>query len=123
MTTYHMGIEATLAVIGGKWKPLILCFLGTGAKRPGELRRQMAPITEKMLTQQLRELARDGIISRTVFPQVPPKVEYALTERGKSLREVLIAMSKWGENAIAARQAAGEAVTLQHPDHNGYLQY
>ncbi|WP_262315974.1 winged helix-turn-helix transcriptional regulator [Lacticaseibacillus parakribbianus] len=118
---YRLGIEATLAVIGGKWKPVILCHLGGGPRRPSFLLANIPGLTQKMLTQQLRELERDGIVSRTVYPQVPPKVEYALTERGKSLRTVLVAMSAWGESAIAARAAAGEDVTLLHPEHDGFL--
>ncbi|WP_461224597.1 winged helix-turn-helix transcriptional regulator [Lacticaseibacillus suihuaensis] len=122
-TIYRLGLEATLAVIGGKWKPVILCHLGTGPRRPSDLLAHIPGITQKMLTQQLRELERDGIVSRTVYPQVPPKVEYALTERGKSLRTVLVAMFDWGEATIAARVAAGEDVTLLHPEHDGFLQF
>lgn len=90
---YQLGVEATLEVIGGKWKPIILCHLGQGPLRSGELKRRIPQVTQKMLTQQLRELEHDGIISRQVYPQVPPKVVYAITDEGKSLRELLIAMS------------------------------
>jgi DNA-binding HxlR family transcriptional regulator len=76
-----------------------------------------------MLTQQLRELERDGIVERTVFPVVPPKVEYSITATGKSLRTVLLTMSEWGEAQIAQRQRNGEDVKLLSPDHNGYLRY
>ncbi|MDA5107888.1 MULTISPECIES: winged helix-turn-helix transcriptional regulator [Brevibacillus] len=89
-------VESTLKVIGGKWKPLILCHLSDGAKRFGELKRDMPDITQKMLTQQLRELEQDGIIHREVYTQVPPKVEYSLTEYGQSTRELLDVMAKWG---------------------------
>lgn len=89
-------VESTLKVIGGKWKPLILCNLSDGAKRFGELKRDMPDITQKMLTQQLRELEQDGIIHREVYTQVPPKVEYSLTEYGQSTRELLDVMAKWG---------------------------
>ncbi|MBY3618856.1 helix-turn-helix transcriptional regulator [Acinetobacter sp. CUI P1] len=85
----------TLKVIGGKWKPVILCHLTEGAKRFGELRRDMPGITQKVLTQQLRELEDDGIIHRKVYTQVPPKVEYSLTEYGLTLKEVLNVMVKW----------------------------
>lgn len=120
---YRLGIEATLEAIGGKWKPLILCHLGNGPQRPGELSRRIDGITQKMLTQQLRELERDGIVQRTVFAEVPPKVEYTITETGKSLREVLLTMSEWGEAQIHLRQSRGEAVSLLNTDHSGYLRY
>lgn len=121
-TAYQLGISATLRVIGGKWKPLILCYLGRGPRRPGDLLRLIPPITPKMLTQQLRELAADGIVTRTVFPEVPPHVEYALTPVGRSLRPVLLAMSTWGENRVAEQKAAGACVTISH-DHRGFLEY
>jgi DNA-binding HxlR family transcriptional regulator len=93
---FKSAVETTLKVIGGKWKPLILCHLTEGVKRFGELNREMPEITQKMLTQQLRELEQDGIIHRKVYTQVPPKVEYSLTEYGQSIREVLDVMSQWG---------------------------
>lgn len=89
-------VEATLTVIGGRWKVLILRELMTGPKRFGQLHRALAGITQKMLTQQLREMERNGILTRTVYPQIPPRVEYALTDLGKSLRPVLAAMHRWG---------------------------
>lgn len=119
---YHIGVEATLEVIGGKWKPIILCHLGNGPIRTGELKRQIPTITQKMLTQQLRELEEDRIVDRKVYNQVPPKVEYSLIEEGKSLREILVAMSVWGEERIERQQEAGNEVTLLHT-HGGYLNY
>jgi DNA-binding HxlR family transcriptional regulator len=94
--TAHCPAEITLAMIGGRWKVLILYQLFSGVKRFSELQRGVAGITQKMLTQQLRELERDGIVQRTVYPQVPPKVEYRLTPRGESLKPVVQAMCKWG---------------------------
>ncbi len=88
--------EVTLAVIGGRWKVLILYHLFGGVKRFSELQRALPGVTQKMLTQQLREMERDGIVSRTVYPQVPPRVEYALTERGRTLQPVVRAMCRWG---------------------------
>ena len=93
-----------------------------GPIRPGELRKKIPTITQKMLTQQLRELEQDGIVHRKVYNQVPPKVEYSLTEEGKSLREILVAMSVWGEERIEKQKASGEEVTLLHT-HGGYLNY
>lgn len=89
-------VKATMEVIGGKWKPIILYYLKDGTQRFGELQRLIPNITKKMLTQQLRELERDEIIERKVFHQVPPKVEYSLAKYGKSLKPVLEAMAAWG---------------------------
>ena len=89
--------ETTIEVIGGRWKVPIVWHLFTGTKRFSELRRALPGVTAKMLTQQLRELESDGIVVRKVFAQVPPKVEYSLTDRGLSLRPVIDAMCKWGK--------------------------
>src|SRR5689334_6603466 len=95
-------VETTLAVIGGRWKVLILQQLLGGVRRFNELHRNLAGITHKTLTQQLRELEADGIISRKVYAQIPPKVEYALTPLGKTLRPVLMAMHAWAERHAEA---------------------
>jgi DNA-binding HxlR family transcriptional regulator len=93
--------EITLAIIGGKWKMLILWYLGKeGTKRFGELRTLMPGITQRMLVNQLRELEDHLIVHREVYPVVPPKVEYSLTEHGKSLLPILDAMYEWGKNYI-----------------------
>lgn len=97
---YNISVEATLEVIGGKWKCVILCHLTHGKKRTSELKRLMPDITQKMLTQQLRELEEDGVINRIVYNQVPPKVEYELSEYGSSLESILNALCLWGENHI-----------------------
>jgi DNA-binding HxlR family transcriptional regulator len=88
--------ERTLDIIGGRWKVLILWQLFQGEKRFSELFRALEGITQKMLTQQLRELEKDGIVHRQVYPQIPPKVEYSLTLLGESLRPVVDAMCEWG---------------------------
>jgi DNA-binding HxlR family transcriptional regulator len=97
---FKTSVETTLKVIGGKWKPVILCHLTEGTKRFGELNREMPEITQKMLTQQLRELEQDGIVHRKVYTQVPPKVEYSLTEYGQSIRELLDVMAQWGSRHL-----------------------
>lgn len=89
--------EVTLRVIGGKWKPVILWHLKDGVKRFSELKRAIPGITQRMLSQQLRELESDGVLLRKVYAQVPPKVEYTLTEFGRTLQPILRLMCKWGE--------------------------
>jgi len=90
-------VKTTLDVIGGKWKGIILYHLIDGPKRFNELRRLYPGMTQFMLTLQLRELERDGIIHREVYKQVPPKVEYSLTEFGTTLKPIILAMRNWGE--------------------------
>jgi DNA-binding HxlR family transcriptional regulator len=97
---YNISVEATLEVIGGKWKCVILCHLTHGRKRTSELKRLMPAIAQKMLTQQLRELEEDGIINRISYNEVPPRVEYELSEYGQSLVPVLNALCDWGEQHI-----------------------
>ena len=99
-------IQASMAMIGGKWKILILYHLLTGTKRFGELRRLIPGVTQKMLTQQLRELEDDAILIRKVYPQVPPKVEYSLTPLGMNLKPVFAQLFLWGRSHM--RAAAGK---------------
>ena len=105
---YNCPVEASIDVIGGKWKPLILWWLYQGTRRFAELRRLIPGITEKMLTQQLRELEADGIVHREVYATVPPKVEYSLTEYGCTLKQALQAICDWGQRHIE-RIGAGDA--------------
>ena len=93
---YGCGIEAALAVVGGKWKPIVLWHLSDELRRFGELRRRVTGISEKMLIQQLLEMEADGIVARKDFQEVPPRVEYALTEFGVSLAEALRPLCEWG---------------------------
>jgi DNA-binding HxlR family transcriptional regulator len=94
---YGCGLEAALAVVGGKWKVLILWALRSAPLRFGELRRQVDGISEKMLIQHLKELERDQVVVRKDFKEVPPRVEYALTDFGASLYEALAPLCDWGE--------------------------
>lgn len=118
---YHVAVEATLDVIGGKWKPIILCNLGDGQMRTSELCRAILNISQRVLTKQLRELEKDKIINRKVYNQVPPKVEYSLTSEGRSLREILVAMSDWGNKRVAREQEEGKDVEILDPSPNGFL--
>lgn len=101
---YECPVEATLDLIGGKWKGVILNLLDDGPLRFSALRRRLAKVTQRTLTNQLRELEADGLVSRTIFPEIPPRVEYALTERGRSLKPVLAAMTAWGNENVLGRQ-------------------
>lgn len=95
--TYYCDVELTLQIIGGKWKPIILFHLGAdGTLRFSEIRRIIPNITPKMLTQQLRQLESDGVVSRKVYAQVPPRVEYGLTALGKSVMPIIQQLSCWG---------------------------
>jgi len=89
-------VETTLSLLGNKWKVLILRELFIGTKRFGELSRGVPGISQKMLTQQLRQMEEDNLVHRKVFAEVPPRVEYSLTEIGRSLSPILDAMHKWG---------------------------
>ncbi|MEE2879351.1 MAG: helix-turn-helix domain-containing protein [Pseudomonadota bacterium] len=95
-------VEAALEQIGGKWKGVTLFHLLDGVKRFNELQRDVGGVTQRMLTKQLRELEAAGLVHREVYPVVPPKVEYSLTEKGESLRPILMALKDWGETHILA---------------------
>lgn len=107
------GLDAALAVIGGKWKPLILFHLAHGTRRYGELRRAVGKVSDKVLIQQLKELEADGIVDRRDFQEIPPKVEYSLTVFGQTLGEALAPLCAWGtahmadvESLMSRRQKA-----------------
>jgi len=99
-TEYQCSMELTLSLIGGKWKALILWYLGDTTLRFSELRRALPQVTQKMLTQQLRELEDSGLVNRFIYTQIPPKVEYSLTDAGKSLLPILATLCQWGEDYV-----------------------
>ena len=103
-TKENCPVEATLELIGGKYKALILWQLSNGQMRFSELKKAIHNATPKMLTQQLRELEADKLLHREVFPVIPPKVEYSLTELGRSLMPVLVAMRDWGANYLRSKE-------------------
>ena len=99
---FTCGLDATLRVIAGKWKPLILYFLAQGGPtRYGELRRAVRDVSDKMLIQQLKELEADGLVKRTDYKEVPPRVDYGLTPLGRSLAEALVPLCSWGTENMA----------------------
>jgi Predicted transcriptional regulators len=97
---YSCPLEATIEVIGGKWKLYLLWHVRDSCKRYSELKRMTRGITEKMLIQQLRELERDGLVNRKVYLEIPPKVEYSLTSYGRSFVPLLLALNSWGTEHI-----------------------
>lgn len=96
MTSLNCPVKTTVNLISGKWKPVILFRLLEGKMRFSEIQRQLNGITHKSLANQLQSLEKDGLITRTVYPVVPPKVEYELTDLGMSMKDILLAMYVWG---------------------------
>ena len=93
---YHCALDVTMDLVGGKWKTIVLWYLRKDKLRFSELRKLIPGITEKMLSMQLRQLEQDGFVSRTVYPEVPPRVEYALTPHGRTLLPLLEEIAAWG---------------------------
>lgn len=118
-------VEATLSFLDGKWKGVILFHLVSGTLRFNELRRKLPAVTQRMLTKQLRELEGSGLVSRKVHPVVPPRVDYALTPLGETLKPVIAALAAWGEEnvlclpegrhlrEVTAEKASGAAAAIQ----------
>ncbi|WP_027134514.1 winged helix-turn-helix transcriptional regulator [Geminicoccus roseus] len=102
-------VEATLSLIDGKWKGVILFHLLDSTLRFNEIRRRVPSVTQRMLTNQLRELEADGLVERQVYAQVPPKVEYRLSERGRTLAPVIDALKRWGDTSRPAKPASPSA--------------
>jgi DNA-binding HxlR family transcriptional regulator len=114
---YNCPVDATIGMIGGKYKSLILWHLVDRTLRFGELRKLISDATPKMLTQQLRELENDNLLVRTVYPVVPPKVEYSLTGLGRSIRPILEAMYDWGSDYLKSNGLeANCSMTVNLPD-------
>lgn len=103
---YRCPVTATLSVIGGRWKPIIIWTLSHGNKRFGQLDAIIEGISRKILTEQLKELEADGLIIRTEYKEIPPKVVYELSEKGQSLMPVMLAMSNWGSEHVLKRELA-----------------
>jgi DNA-binding HxlR family transcriptional regulator len=98
--SFSCGLDAALAVIGGKWKPLVLYHLSRGTLRYGELKRAVGAVTHKVLTQQLKELEADGIVKRVDHGEIPPHVDYSLTKFGQSLAAALGSLCQWGTDHV-----------------------
>lgn len=113
---YQCSMELTLDLIGGKWKSLILWHLGENTLRFSELKKTMPQITQKMLTQQLRDLEADGLVHRFIYTQIPPKVEYSLTEAGKSLLPILATLCQWGLNYATRLEASSDSLACQQSE-------
>jgi DNA-binding HxlR family transcriptional regulator len=107
---YECPLALALEIIGGKWKALVLYHLRKGKLRTNEIKRRLPDITQKMLTQQLRELERDGLVRREVFDTVPPKVEYSLTELGETVKPALLALCSWGYVYAEYKSPHGEII-------------
>ena len=112
-TEYQCSMELTLDLIGGKWKALILWYLGENTLRFSELRKALPKVTQKMLTQQLRELEESGLVNRFIYTQIPPKVEYSLTDTGKSLLPILATLCQWGLSYISQVEISPEEPACQ----------
>ena len=112
-TYTHCPVEATLDIIGGKWKSIILFRVLEETRRFNELRRLIPSLTQRMLTNQLRELEHDGLIVRKIYAQVPPKVEYSISAFGKTLEPVLLALAQWAEKNMLPRMAASNLTALE----------
>ena len=116
-------LETAVSLLGGKWKLIILGHLSEGTRRFNEMRRLMPRITQRMLTLQLRELEADGLLIRKVYPQVPPKVEYSLSEQGETLGPVLAALREWGTaraspaKTAPVQPAASASIAPETDDH------
>jgi len=114
---YQCPVTATLSVIGGRWKPILLYTLSNGAKRFGQLDAIIAGISRKILTEQLRELESNGLVIREQFSETPPRVEYSLSEKGKTLKPLMQAMCEWGtEHVLSTKDELRDSGSKQMAD-------
>ena len=107
---FHCALDVTMHYIGGKWKGVVLWYLRNGKKRFGELKSSIPDITDKMLSLQLKALEEDGIITRTVYAEIPPRVEYELTQEGQTLMPVIESIAQWGRDKA---QQVGRLVEME----------
>jgi len=117
--SYRCPVEVTLEVIGGKWKAVILWHLTFKTLRFSQLQRRLSGVTQKMLTQQLRELERDQLVHRQVFAEVPPRVEYSLTDTGRTLQPLLQQMRDWGNDHLQRSSEPGQLSSCPAPTESG----
>jgi DNA-binding HxlR family transcriptional regulator len=108
-------VRTAIAVLAGKWKPLIVYYLRTGTKRFSEMRRLIPEVSQQVLTQQLRELEEDGIVTRAIYPVIPPKVEYALSPIGDRLGPIVDLLARWGEEILAKEDPVTSRAARQSP--------
>jgi DNA-binding HxlR family transcriptional regulator len=108
-------VTLTTQIIGGKWKPLIIFLISTGVNRFGQMQRGIPSISKKMLTQELRDLEQYGILHRQIFPEIPPRVEYTLTDWGKAALPILRSMAQWGES-YRVHLSAEPPLVLEHQE-------
>ena len=115
---FSCGLDATLRIISGKWKPLVLFFLRDEPKRYGELKRAIKGVSDKVLIQQLKDLEADGVLARKDYKEVPPRVDYALTPLGRSLADAIVPLCTWGTDHMAEMTGilAKRSASLEHVD-------
>jgi DNA-binding HxlR family transcriptional regulator len=99
-------VRTAVATLGGRWKPLIVYYLQCGTRRFSELQRLIPEVSRQVLAQQLRQLEQDGVVIRTVYPVVPPKVEYTLSDLGRELDDIMTLLERWGERVLARQDAS-----------------
>lgn len=113
---FRCGVEVTLSVVGGKWKGLVLWHLRLKTLRFSQLQRRLRSVTQKMLTQQLRELEANGLIHRQIYAEVPPRVEYSLTDEGRRIVPILELMCQWGQDYLQKTEGINLSCTEEQDE-------